>query len=34
MDFETLGESVGLEDTDKDAVEEALAVRDGEVVLV
>lgn len=34
IDFETLGEYVGLEDTDKDAVEEALAVRDGEAVLV
>ena len=34
VDFETLGECVGLEDTDKDAVEEALAVRDGEAVLV
>ena len=33
VDLETLGESVGVDDKDEDAVEEALAVRDGEDVL-
>ena len=33
MDLETLGESVGVDDKDEDAVEEVLAVWDGEEVL-